>query len=171
MKVTLPLTTSVSTMSVSYALDFASLTAIADVFFPRIWRRRATMTPIGTVSMTIYFHAVQSQLQATGSAYLLGLRVRRMTASPDFRADVVTRTDTPVTLEARNLRGKWLRAEPVAAAGDEDDLAAQAFGVGSHRVGGGVGTAHGRLEVRGVYRQGGRRATVRGARVTEVTCR
>ncbi|HMA09422.1 MAG TPA: thioesterase family protein, partial [Ramlibacter sp.] len=27
-------------------LDFASLTALADVFFPRIWRRRATMTPI-----------------------------------------------------------------------------------------------------------------------------
>ena len=53
-------------------LDFASLTALADVFFPRIWRRRATMTPIGTVSMTIYFHANQAQLQATGTGYLLG---------------------------------------------------------------------------------------------------
>src|SRR6185369_4727048 len=53
-------------------LDFASLTALADVFFPRIWRRRATMTPIGTVSMTIYFHAGQAQLQAAGSGYLLG---------------------------------------------------------------------------------------------------
>lgn len=53
-------------------LDFASLTAMADVFFPRIWRRRATMTPIGTVSMTIYFHAGQAQLQATGAGYLLG---------------------------------------------------------------------------------------------------
>jgi acyl-CoA thioesterase len=53
-------------------LDFASLTALSDVFFPRIWRRRATMTPIGTVSMTIYFHASQAQLQRTGSGYLLG---------------------------------------------------------------------------------------------------
>jgi acyl-CoA thioesterase len=53
-------------------LDFASLTATADVFFPRIWRRRATMTPIGTVSMTLYFHAGEAQLQATGAGYLLG---------------------------------------------------------------------------------------------------
>ncbi|HSV54941.1 MAG TPA: thioesterase family protein [Burkholderiaceae bacterium] len=54
------------------ALDFASLTALSDVFFPRIWRRRATMTPIGTVTMTIYFHAGAAQLAATGSGYLLG---------------------------------------------------------------------------------------------------
>ncbi len=53
-------------------LDFASLTALADVFFPRIWRRRATLTPIGTVSMTIYFHAGQAQLRRTGTGYLLG---------------------------------------------------------------------------------------------------
>jgi acyl-CoA thioesterase len=53
-------------------LDFPSLAAISDVFFPRIWRRRATMTPIGTVSMTIYFHAGEAQLQATGTGYLLG---------------------------------------------------------------------------------------------------
>ena len=53
-------------------LDFASLTALSDVFFPRIWRRRATMTPLGTVSMTIYFHADKAQLQSTGDGYLLG---------------------------------------------------------------------------------------------------
>jgi acyl-CoA thioesterase len=53
-------------------VDFTSLTAMADVFFPRIWRRRATMTPIGTVSMTIYFHAGEAQLRATGTGYLLG---------------------------------------------------------------------------------------------------
>lgn len=53
-------------------LDFASLTALSDVFFPRIWRRRAKPVPIGTVSMTIYFHAGAAQLQATGSGYLLG---------------------------------------------------------------------------------------------------
>ncbi len=53
-------------------LDFASLAALADVFFPRVWRRRATMTPIGTVSMTIYFHATEAQLRQTGDGYLLG---------------------------------------------------------------------------------------------------
>ena len=53
-------------------LDFASLTAMADVFFPRIWRRRAKLTPLGTVSMTVYFHCSSAQLQATGTGYLLG---------------------------------------------------------------------------------------------------
>jgi len=53
-------------------LDFASLTALSDVFFPRVWRRRAQFTPIGTVTMTIYFHASQAQLQATGTGWLLG---------------------------------------------------------------------------------------------------
>jgi len=53
-------------------LDFASLTALSDVFFPRVWRRRATMTPIGTVSITVYFHAGEAQLQRTGAGYLLG---------------------------------------------------------------------------------------------------
>ncbi len=53
-------------------LDFASLTAMSDVFFPRIWRRRARLTPLGTVSMTVYFHADATQLRDTGTGYLLG---------------------------------------------------------------------------------------------------
>ncbi|CAN5681040.1 thioesterase family protein [soil metagenome] len=53
-------------------LDFASLTALADVFFPRIWRRRAKPVPIGTVSMTVYFHADSATLKAVGTGYLLG---------------------------------------------------------------------------------------------------
>jgi acyl-CoA thioesterase len=52
-------------------LDFASLTALADNFFPRIWLRRATQTPLGTVSMTVYFHADSAVLRATGTGYLL----------------------------------------------------------------------------------------------------
>lgn len=52
-------------------LDFASLTAMADVFYPRIWLRRATRVPAGTVSMTTYFHASHAQLQAAGTGYLL----------------------------------------------------------------------------------------------------
>jgi len=53
-------------------LDFCSLTALADVFYPRVWRRRARLTPVGTVSMTVYFHAGAAELAATGEGYLLG---------------------------------------------------------------------------------------------------
>ncbi|MDB5859103.1 MAG: hypothetical protein JWQ76_2792 [Ramlibacter sp.] len=52
-------------------LDFPSLTALADVFFPRLWLRRARLTPLGTVSFTVYFHAGSEQLRATDSGYLL----------------------------------------------------------------------------------------------------
>ncbi|MEO7106395.1 MAG: thioesterase family protein [Rhodoferax sp.] len=52
-------------------LDFASLTALSDIFFPRLFVRRATAVPVGTVTMTVYFHANTAQLQATGSGYLL----------------------------------------------------------------------------------------------------
>lgn len=52
-------------------LDFASLTAIADNFFPRIWLRRARQVPLGTVTLTVYYHAVPALLQSTGTGYLL----------------------------------------------------------------------------------------------------
>jgi len=52
-------------------LDFASLTAMADIFFPRIWLRRAKMVPLGTVTMTVYYHAEGDQLAASGDGYLL----------------------------------------------------------------------------------------------------
>ncbi|XAH22967.1 thioesterase family protein [Xylophilus sp. GW821-FHT01B05] len=54
------------------ALDFCSLAAISDVFFPRVWLRRATQVPAGTVSITTYFHAGAAELAQTGSGYLLG---------------------------------------------------------------------------------------------------
>ena len=53
-------------------LDFPGLTAMADVFFPRVWRRRAVMTPVGTVSMTVYYHAGGWELASTADGYLLG---------------------------------------------------------------------------------------------------
>ena len=53
-------------------LDFLSLTALCDVFFPRVFVRRATAVPIGTVTMTIYFHADLAQLQSSGTGYLMG---------------------------------------------------------------------------------------------------
>lgn len=54
------------------ALDFCSLAAMSDIFFPRVWLRRATRVPAGTVSITTYFHAGEKELQATGTGYLLG---------------------------------------------------------------------------------------------------
>lgn len=53
-------------------LDFAGLTALADVFFPRIWLRRARLVPVGTVSMTVYFHTHAAELAACGIGHLLG---------------------------------------------------------------------------------------------------
>lgn len=52
-------------------LDFASLTAMADVFFPRIWLRRAQLVPLGTVTMTVYYHADAQHLKDSGDGFLL----------------------------------------------------------------------------------------------------
>lgn len=53
-------------------LDFCSLAAVADVFFPRIFLRRATLVPVGTVSITVYFHADSADLALAGSGFVLG---------------------------------------------------------------------------------------------------
>ena len=56
-------------------LDFIGLTGLADVFYPRIWRRRALRVPAGTVSMTVYYHADPAKLAQTGTAHVLGRAV------------------------------------------------------------------------------------------------
>jgi len=53
-------------------LDFPSLAAMSDVFYPRVWLRRATRVPAGTVSITTYFHADSKQLAQCGDGFLLG---------------------------------------------------------------------------------------------------
>lgn len=53
------------------ALDFPALAALCDVFFPRIWLRRARRVPAGTVGMTVYFHAGAEQLARQGDRHLL----------------------------------------------------------------------------------------------------
>lgn len=58
--------------AVPRALDLCALAALADVFFPRIWLRRATRVPAGTVSMTVYFHAGAAQLAEVGHGWVLG---------------------------------------------------------------------------------------------------
>jgi acyl-CoA thioesterase len=54
------------------SVDFASLTAMADSFFPRVYLRRKTFVPIGTVSMTVYFHADAAELATLGTTFVLG---------------------------------------------------------------------------------------------------
>ncbi len=53
-------------------LDYGSLAAICDAFFPRIFLRRPVWTPVGTVSLTIYFHADRTTLAAQADRPVLG---------------------------------------------------------------------------------------------------
>jgi len=53
-------------------LDFASLGAMSDMFYPRVWLRRAKHVPAGTVSITTYFHVGAAELAEVGTGYLLG---------------------------------------------------------------------------------------------------
>lgn len=53
------------------ALDFPSLTAICDAFFPRIFLRRPQMAPIATVSLNIYFHVDAAELANEGDGPVL----------------------------------------------------------------------------------------------------
>lgn len=57
-------------------LDYPGLAALGDAFYPRVFLRRGGLAPAGTISLTIYFHADQQQLDALrpedfllGSAY------------------------------------------------------------------------------------------------------
>lgn len=51
-------------------LDAPGLAALCDVFFPRIYLRRALRVPAGTVSMTIYFHASAAQMAENGPGHV-----------------------------------------------------------------------------------------------------
>lgn len=52
-------------------LDFPGVVALCDVFYPRVWLRRARPVAIGTVSFTVYFHAGAADLAGCGTAHLL----------------------------------------------------------------------------------------------------
>ncbi len=52
-------------------LDHLSLAALCDAFLPRIFVRRQSFVPIGTVTMTAYFHADSALLAGQGTEPLL----------------------------------------------------------------------------------------------------
>lgn len=53
-------------------LDFTSLAAMGDSFFPRLFTRTQRFFPAGTVSLTLYFHADSQEIAQSGTGYLLG---------------------------------------------------------------------------------------------------
>ena len=54
-------------------LDYPGLAALGDAFYPRVFLRRGGLAPAGTISLTMYFHADQQQLDALRSEdFLLG---------------------------------------------------------------------------------------------------
>lgn len=70
-----PADTSTSTLwvrdSPTRPLDFTALTALCDIFVPRVYIRQARMMPAGTVSLTVHFHAVGDELRDQGDDYVL----------------------------------------------------------------------------------------------------
>jgi acyl-CoA thioesterase len=52
-------------------LDHPALAALCDIFYPRVFLRRGGFLPSGTISLTTYFHADQSQLDAVASDFVL----------------------------------------------------------------------------------------------------
>jgi acyl-CoA thioesterase len=55
------------------ALDSSMLAMLSDVFIVRIYHVRGYAVPLGTVSLTSYFHVGDAELDALGSDYVLGV--------------------------------------------------------------------------------------------------
>lgn len=53
-------------------VDYPALTALCDIFFPRIFLRRGQFVPAGTISLTTYFHADRAEVDALGGDFILG---------------------------------------------------------------------------------------------------
>ncbi|WP_115720571.1 acyl-CoA thioesterase [Gallaecimonas mangrovi] len=54
------------------ALDFPALAALSDIFFPRLFVKRQGLALVGTVSMSVIFHADGAALARQGQRHLLG---------------------------------------------------------------------------------------------------
>ncbi len=52
-------------------LDFLSLTAMSDCFFPRLFVHQRAVVPVGTVSLTVYFHVSAEALAKVESPWVL----------------------------------------------------------------------------------------------------
>jgi len=54
------------------AIDYTSLCAICDSFFPRLFIHTRQMVPFGTVTFTVYFHVTQQELNELDDPWVLG---------------------------------------------------------------------------------------------------
>ncbi|MCB1382193.1 MAG: thioesterase family protein [Notoacmeibacter sp.] len=59
------------------ALDHLALAAFADTFLLRLLKVRGTWAPMGTVSLTTYFHATAAEIACHGSGPVLGQAVSK----------------------------------------------------------------------------------------------
>lgn len=77
-------------------LDFAALTSVCDIFYPRVFLRRGQFLPAGTISFTVYFHADQADLTEQGDGFLLATaRAQRFAAGHfDQTAQIWSRAGT-----------------------------------------------------------------------------
>lgn len=53
------------------SLDYPGLTAVSDIFFPRIYLRTGRLLPAGTITLTTYFHASRDELDVVGADFVL----------------------------------------------------------------------------------------------------
>lgn len=56
----------------SRPMDFAALTSVSDIFYPRVFLRHGQFVPAGTVTISVYFHADEEQLAIQGDDFVLG---------------------------------------------------------------------------------------------------
>lgn len=53
------------------ALDFESLTSMADIFYPRVFQRRGKYVAAGTISLTVHYFATGEELATQSDSYVL----------------------------------------------------------------------------------------------------
>jgi acyl-CoA thioesterase len=58
-------------------LDHVALTAMADCFYPRAFRRQGGFVPAGTVTLSVHFLADAAEIAAHGTGHLLGTAFSR----------------------------------------------------------------------------------------------
>jgi acyl-CoA thioesterase len=89
-------------------LDAASLVAICDAFYPRIFRRRQVFVPSGTVSITVHLHATATALAAQGARPVLA-RARAQRFANGFSDQVVQVWGDDGTLLASSMQTVYAR--------------------------------------------------------------
>lgn len=89
-------------------LDFLSLAALSDAFIVRIVQVRGTRQPMGTVTLTTYFHTSGSVLTANGAAPVLGVADAKI-FHDNFADQDISLWTADGTLLATGVQVAWFR--------------------------------------------------------------